>query len=146
MSLTVTRREPVPRVLNTARPVIELEDDPETEHDPEAEPVHENDSDPEEVDHNSEPEPEDEECDTEVVLEETSEAGLESEQEEVSEVQEDRMQPCSEPRPKRTVKPTIRLTYDEPGRSRDEPLTIVHRGIVIKIGKLLDIMPLGLLC
>ncbi len=131
----VTRREPVPRVLNTARPVIELEDDPETEHDPEAEPVHENDSDPEEVDHNSEPEPEDEECDTEVVLEETSEAGLESEQEEVSEVQEDRMQPCSEPRPKRTVKPTIRLTYDEPGRSRDEPLTIVHRGIVIKIGK-----------
>lgn len=114
----VTRREPVPRVLNTARPVIELE----------------NDSNPEEVDHNSEPEPEDEECDPEVAPEESSEAGSESE-EEVSEVQEDRRQPSSEPRPKRTVKPTIRLTYDEPGRSRDERLTIVHRRIVIKIGK-----------
>ncbi len=121
------RREPVPRVLNTARPVIELEDAPETEH--------ENDSGPEEVEQNSEPGPEDEECDPEVALEETSEAESESEQEVVSEVQEDRVQPRSEPRPKRTAKPTIRLTYDEPGRSRDEPLTIVHRGIVIKIGK-----------
>ena len=40
----------------------------------------------------------------------------------------------SEPRPKRAIKPPVRLTYDEPGRSRDQPLTIVHRGIVIKIG------------
>ena len=39
-----------------------------------------------------------------------------------------------EPKAKRAVKPTVRLTYDEPGRSRDQPLTIVHRGIVIKIG------------
>ena len=45
------------------------------------------------------------------------------------------VKPRYEPRPKRTAKPTIRLTYDEPGRSRDQPLTIVHRGIVIKIGK-----------
>ncbi|ROL45125.1 hypothetical protein DPX16_22934 [Anabarilius grahami] len=100
----LTRREPVPRVLNTARPVIELEDDPEREHenDLKAEHVHENDSDPEEVDRNSEPEPVDEECDPEVAPEETSEAGSESE-EEVSEVQEDRRQPNYEPRPKRTT-------------------------------------------
>lgn len=40
-----------------------------------------------------------------------------------------------ENRPKRVVKPVIRLTYDEPGRAKDQPLTIVHRGVVIKIGK-----------
>lgn len=28
-----------------------------------------------------------------------------------------------------------RLTYDEPGKSNDRPLTIVHRGLVIKIGR-----------
>lgn len=38
-------------------------------------------------------------------------------------------------RPKRARKPVVRLTYDEPGKSRDRPLTIVHRGVVIKIGK-----------
>lgn len=38
-------------------------------------------------------------------------------------------------RPKRRVQPVVRLTYDEPGKSRDQPITIVHRGIVIKIGK-----------
>ncbi|XP_035809415.2 uncharacterized protein LOC118471094 [Amphiprion ocellaris] len=43
----------------------------------------------------------------------------------------------SEPqvRPKRRVKPVVRLTYDEPGKARDQPITIVHRGIVIRIGK-----------
>ncbi|XP_053274167.1 uncharacterized protein LOC128436464 [Pleuronectes platessa] len=40
-----------------------------------------------------------------------------------------------ENRPKRKVKPVIRLTYDEPGRAKDQPLTIIHRGVVIKIGK-----------
>nr|XP_057906640.1 uncharacterized protein LOC131104002 [Doryrhamphus excisus]XP_057906648.1 uncharacterized protein LOC131104002 [Doryrhamphus excisus] len=40
-----------------------------------------------------------------------------------------------ETRPKRSVKPVIRLTYDEPGKARDQPLTIVHRGVIIKIGK-----------
>ena len=38
-------------------------------------------------------------------------------------------------RPKRTRKPVMRLTYDKPGRASEEPLTIVHRGVVIKIGK-----------
>ncbi|KAL7824975.1 hypothetical protein SRHO_G00342600 [Serrasalmus rhombeus] len=33
---------------------------------------------------------------------------------------------------KRQVKPIIRLTYDEPGKSRGQPLTIVHRGVVIR--------------
>lgn len=38
-------------------------------------------------------------------------------------------------RPKRSVKPVIRLTYDEPGMSKDKPITIVHRGVIIKIGQ-----------
>ena len=37
-------------------------------------------------------------------------------------------------RGKRSIKPVIRLTYDEAGRSKDHPLTIVHRCVVIKIG------------
>ncbi|KAL7841410.1 hypothetical protein SRHO_G00251010 [Serrasalmus rhombeus] len=36
-------------------------------------------------------------------------------------------------REKRSIKPVIRLTYDETGRPKDQPLTIVHRGVVIKI-------------
>ncbi|KAJ8348558.1 hypothetical protein SKAU_G00271470 [Synaphobranchus kaupii] len=40
-----------------------------------------------------------------------------------------------ESRPKRRVKPVIKLTYDEPGRAKDQPLTIVHRGVIIKFGK-----------
>ncbi|KAL1264128.1 hypothetical protein QQF64_004483 [Cirrhinus molitorella] len=42
-------------------------------------------------------------------------------------------QPKSEPvREKRRVKPVVKLTYDAPGRSRDQPLTIVHRGVIIQ--------------
>lgn len=53
-----TRRELVPRVTHTARPVVDLGDDPEPEEDtsepghvrdPTAEPVDENDSDPDDV-------------------------------------------------------------------------------------------------
>lgn len=40
-----------------------------------------------------------------------------------------------ETRPKRKVKPVVRLTYDEPGKAKDQPITIIHRGVVIKIGK-----------
>ena len=36
---------------------------------------------------------------------------------------------------KRPVKPVLRLTYDEPGKASEQPLTIVHRGIIIKLGK-----------
>lgn len=36
-------------------------------------------------------------------------------------------------RPKRTLKPVVRLTYDELGKVSEQPLTIVHRGVVIKI-------------
>lgn len=47
--------------------------------------------------------------------------------------------PCKKtptpPRPRRMVKPVVKLTYDQPGKSRDQPLTIVHRGITIHIGK-----------
>ena len=45
-----------------------------------------------------------------VALEETSEAGSDSDQEEVIKVQEEGVKLRSEPRPKRTAKPTIRLT------------------------------------
>lgn len=38
-------------------------------------------------------------------------------------------------RPKRSRKPVMRLTYDKPGRASEEPLSIVHGGVVIKIGK-----------
>uniref|UniRef100_A0A3B3WSH8 Gypsy retrotransposon integrase-like protein 1 n=1 Tax=Poecilia mexicana TaxID=48701 RepID=A0A3B3WSH8_9TELE len=45
----------------------------------------------------------------------------------------DRWMSHAHSRPKRTIKPVVRLTYDEPGKSSDRPLTIVHRGVVIKI-------------
>ncbi|XP_062372262.1 retrovirus-related Pol polyprotein from transposon 412 isoform X1 [Sardina pilchardus] len=45
-----------------------------------------------------------------------------------------RPQESSPVREKRSIKPVIRLSYDEPGRPKDQPLTIVHRGVVIKIG------------
>uniref|UniRef100_A0A3B1IXB7 Gypsy retrotransposon integrase-like protein 1 n=1 Tax=Astyanax mexicanus TaxID=7994 RepID=A0A3B1IXB7_ASTMX len=35
---------------------------------------------------------------------------------------------------KRKLKPVIRLTYDQPGKCSDQPMTIIHRGIVIRLG------------
>lgn len=35
---------------------------------------------------------------------------------------------------KRRIKPVLRLSYDEPGKASDQPITIVHRGVVIKLG------------
>lgn len=43
--------------------------------------------------------------------------------------------PPKQSRPKRSHKPVMRLTYDKLGKTHEEPLTIVHRGVVIKIGK-----------
>ena len=57
----------------------------------------------------------------------------ESEPEPVSSDEDTRQSP--QPRPKRPVKPVVRLTYDQPGRSKDQPLTIVHRGVTIHIGQ-----------
>lgn len=34
---------------------------------------------------------------------------------------------------KRTVRPVVRLSYDEPGRPTDRPVTISYRGMVIQI-------------
>ncbi|KAK0141637.1 hypothetical protein N1851_020724 [Merluccius polli] len=115
----VTQREPQTRVQNTARPVVDLEDDPETENDDDrkAEPVHEEDSDPEDVNHNSETEPKEEEHHQEVAPEETSESGSESNQE-VSEVQ-DKVKFRSEHRPLRELSsqlldsPMMRLVEQE---------------------------------
>ncbi len=36
-------------------------------------------------------------------------------------------------RTQRKVKPVIRLSYDEPGKPTDRPITIVHRGMIIQI-------------
>ncbi len=33
----------------------------------------------------------------------------------------------------REKKPAIRLTYDQPGHSTEEPVTIVHQGMVIQL-------------
>ena len=77
----------------------------------------------------------DQESDPELAPRDTGDADSESgPEQETFNVSKDNGRLRSEPRPKRAVKPTVRLTYDEPGRSRDQPLTIVHRGIVIKIG------------
>lgn len=38
-------------------------------------------------------------------------------------------------REKRQIKPVLRLTYDEPGKASEQALTIVHRGIIIKLGE-----------
>ncbi|KAL2093139.1 hypothetical protein ACEWY4_010451 [Coilia grayii] len=55
----------------------------------------------------------------------------------VGEVVEDEAVVCEEPmcveRPKRQIKPVTRLTYDEPGKQVDRPLTVVHRGMVVNI-------------
>lgn len=50
-------------------------------------------------------------------------------------VSESRLNRKPETRPKRSVKPVVRLTYDEPGKASNQPITIIHRGMVIKIGK-----------
>ncbi|KAK0135440.1 Paraneoplastic antigen Ma3 [Merluccius polli] len=77
----------------------------------------------------------DQESDRELAPGDTSDADSESgHEQETFNVSKDNGRLRTEPRPKRAVKPTVRLTYDELGRSRDQPLIIVHRGIVIKIG------------
>ncbi|TWW54098.1 hypothetical protein D4764_0289880 [Takifugu flavidus] len=137
---SANRKDCVPRVTITPKSVVDTEPDPETELDDdtekekdiEPEPVNENISDLEEDDQEPDLEPEcerNEEGQRGITLEETSETGSESDQEED---QNRRVVIGPEPR---LAKPTIRLTYDEPGKSRDQPLTIVHRGIVIKTGK-----------
>lgn len=40
---------------------------------------------------------------------------------------------CHEPNAKRKVKPVLRLSYDEPGKSTDRPVTISYRGMIIQI-------------
>ncbi|XP_052462953.1 uncharacterized protein LOC128020214 [Carassius gibelio] len=56
----------------------------------------------------------------------------EEESEEDTSGEEEESEPVRE---KRRIKPVVKLTYDEPGRSKDQPLTIVHRGVIIQIGK-----------
>lgn len=48
---------------------------------------------------------------------------------------ESRIEKTTETHPKRAVKPVVKLTYDKPGRSKDQPIIIINRGIVIKIGE-----------
>lgn len=66
----------------------------------------------------------------------SSVVNAESQQSSSDEEEESSESSESEPvREKRKVKPLVKLTYDEPGRSRDQPLTIVHRGVIIQIGQ-----------
>lgn len=51
----------------------------------------------------------------------------------VGAVEEDLRPSTTDPIVKRRVKPVVRLTYDRLGRANDQPITIVHRGIIIKI-------------
>ncbi|MEQ2195898.1 hypothetical protein XENOCAPTIV_020006 [Xenoophorus captivus] len=50
-----------------------------------------------------------------------------------SSVSDDEVDSTNVPPAKRLVKPVIRLSYDKPGKSRDQPLVIVHRGMRIYI-------------
>lgn len=42
--------------------------------------------------------------------------------------------PSPKVRSKRRIKPVVKLTYDKSGKSKDHPITIVDRGIIIKVG------------
>lgn len=55
-------------------------------------------------------------------------------EDEISDIaEENEAQSRTDPVEKRRIKPVIRLTYDKLGGARDQPITIVHRGIVITI-------------
>lgn len=144
------------RVLDTVRSVVDTADDTELDSAPEPESDHVSEPEPSqdpESEHNpdlvegtdSENESVREkdweaegtkegnpELETQEDLSDSNESELEKSK---AEVREDRQKTRAEPRPKRAIKPTIRLSYDEPGKSSDRPLTIVHRGVVITIGK-----------
>ncbi|XP_063075269.1 uncharacterized protein LOC134465509 [Engraulis encrasicolus] len=137
---TSPRREFIPRVTNPDRPPANLDDDDHlplaseegghsSSHDnePEMEPV-----DCPEVEKDGGEEP-DAECHSENGQDSVQD-GTSSDSDQDDELGE-AIPNNTEPRPKRTIKPTIRLTYDKLGRSKDQPLTILHRGIVIKIEK-----------
>lgn len=130
-------RELVPRVTNTDRPTVDVNDDHLTDgagdhssQDDDLEMEHDDDL---EADANGSDDPDAErhsKADQDSIQHDHSSGPDEEE-----ECGEGTAPNKTEPRPKRTVKPTIRLTYDKLGRSRDQPLTILHRGIVIKIRK-----------
>ncbi|XP_057684821.1 uncharacterized protein LOC130911119 [Corythoichthys intestinalis] len=101
----------------------------------EEESVEEDGLDPESITHESQDKI-DEECDEN--SEEENEVELESDEEvPKNEDSEGSLAPKTRSKPdsKRLRKPTLRLTYDELGKPSEQSLTIVHRGIVIKIGK-----------
>lgn len=50
-----------------------------------------------------------------------------------SSVLDKEVESISEPKERRKVKPVIRLSYDEPGKPTDRPITIIHRGMIIQI-------------
>lgn len=85
-------------------------------------------------DENGEDESEEEEDESEEEIAQESESDIEEGQASSVE-EEDSPERQSVARPKRTVKPVVRLTYDEPGKARDKPFTVVHRGVKIRIGK-----------
>lgn len=82
---------------------------------------------------------EDECIDSDIVAESESETEIEPVTSNTSERQSPKpkaVTPISQrSRSKRPVKPVIRLTYDEPGKSSDHLIEIVHRGVIIKLGQ-----------
>lgn len=121
-----SRRDFVPRVA-APRSVVDMDSDPGNKLDLDAE----DDDEPKPVQgnvHDLEAETQQSDLDHEM-----GEGSEECEPEKDSDQQEEPNRRAVT-RPKRTTKPIIRLTYDQPGKPREEPLTIVHRGIVIKIG------------
>lgn len=38
-------------------------------------------------------------------------------------------------RPKRTVKPVMKLSYNDLGKPSDKPLSVVYKGMVVHLGK-----------
>lgn len=63
----------------------------------------------------------------------SSESRPDSEEESMETAEENEVPSRTDPVEKRRIKPVIRLTYDKLGGASDQPITIVHRGIVITI-------------
>ncbi|KAK3505931.1 hypothetical protein QTP70_003643, partial [Hemibagrus guttatus] len=124
-----TQREFEPRVTSVPRPRFDMEGDADPYLTPGGDSV--GDDYPERYLDSKSDENRDKDCADSVTPEETTELESESEPEtrqtRMSDDHKGSVVTRSEPRPKRSVKPTVRLTYDKLGTSNDQPLTIVHK-------------------
>lgn len=65
------------------------------------------------------------------ILEEMGDAGLEGGEPGIANAKE--AVETVHSRPKRNIRPVVRLSYDSLGRPTNRPLTLVHRGMVINV-------------